>query len=109
MSPENIFVSGYAKLPKGITATELYSVIAVGLLINKKTGEILDAEASLVLDMAQTFFKKIVTGENINNIDCIEKTLKESYFGSARKAIISALRTCHEKYRLVIEGSNIED
>ena len=104
MSPNRIFISGYAKLPKGITASELYSVIAVGLLINKHTGEILDAEASLVTDVAQTFFKNHLIGENINNIELIEKTFRECYYGSARKAIISALRTCHEKYGQVVEG-----
>lgn len=108
MSTNDIFISGYAKLPKGITAAELYDVIAVGLLINKKTGEILDAEASLVLDVAQCFLKNNLIGKNINEIEYIERILKESYFGSARKAIVSALRTCHEKYRLVMEGSNID-
>lgn len=102
--PNKIFISGYAKLPKGITATELYSVIAVGLLINKHSGEILDAEASLVTDVARSFFKNKLIGENINNIDGIEKIFRECYYGSARKAIISALRTCYEKYKQVIEG-----
>lgn len=109
MSPENIFVSGYAKLPRGITSAELYGIIGVGLLINKKTGEILDAEASLVLVIAKNFLKDNLVGQNINNIDHLEKIFKESYFGSARKAIISALKTCHEKYRMVIEGTTIED
>ncbi len=109
MSLDKIFISGYAKLPKGITGAELYSVIAVGLLIDKKSGKILDAEASLVLNTSQEFLKNILIGENINNIDNIEKVFKENYFGSARKAIISGLRTCNEKYKLVIEGRNIDD
>jgi len=109
LSPNKIFISGYAKLPKGITATELYSVIAVGLLVNKSTGEILDAEASLVTDVAKNFFKNNLIGENINNIDAIEIIFRESYFGSARKAITSALRTCYEKYKLLIEGTSIEE
>jgi len=109
VSPNRIFISGYAKLPKGITASELYGVIVVGLLINRNTGEILDAEASLVTDVARTFFKNHLIGENINNIDFIEKTFRDCYFGSARKAIISALRTCYEKYSQVSEGVYIEN
>ncbi|MCT4604610.1 MAG: DUF3870 domain-containing protein [Marinisporobacter sp.] len=105
MLPNKVFISGYAKLPKGITATELYSVISVGLLVNRYTGEILDAEASLVTTVAKNFFKNNLVGENINHVDEIEKIFKESYYGSARKAIISALRTCHEKFRQIVDGA----
>lgn len=104
MTSPKIFISGYAKLPRGITATELYSVVAVGLLVNRYTGEILDAEASLVTTVAQNFLRNRLIGENLNHIDEIESIFKECYFGSARKAIISALRTCHEKYKQVLDG-----
>jgi hypothetical protein len=106
--PNKIFISGYAKLPKGITATEMYSVVAIGMLVNKKTGEILDAEASLVTQVAKAFFKNHLIGENLNNIEELEKLFKDCYFGSARKAIISALRTCHEKYKIILAGKNEE-
>ncbi|TCO71349.1 uncharacterized protein DUF3870 [Marinisporobacter balticus] len=105
--PEKIFISGYAKLPKGITSTELYSVIAVGVLVNRYTGEVFEAEASLVTSVAKDFFRNHLVGKNLNNFDEIEKMFKENYFGSARKAIISALRTCYEKYEQIVAG--VED
>ncbi|MEW9122381.1 MAG: DUF3870 domain-containing protein [Thermotaleaceae bacterium] len=105
MAAKKIFISGYAKLPKGITATEMYSVIAVGLLVNRYTGEILEADCSLVTATAQKFFRNNMVGENINHVDTIEKMFNDNYFGSAKKAIISALRTCHEKYKQAIEGA----
>jgi uncharacterized protein DUF3870 len=104
LSSKEIFISGYAKFPKGITATELYSVVALGLLVNRDTGQILDAEASLVTTVAQNLFRKNIIGKNINQIEEIEKIFKETYFGSAKKAILSALRTCHEKYKQIKEG-----
>ena len=109
MASRKIFISGYAKLPKGITATELYSVIAVGLLVNRATGEILEGDCSLVTATAKSFFRNIVIGENLNNVEAIEKIFNETYFGSARKAIISALKTCHEKYKQAIEGVETEE
>ncbi|MFZ5966650.1 MAG: DUF3870 domain-containing protein [Bacillota bacterium] len=108
MSAKKIFISGYAKLPKGITATELYSVIAVGLLVNKQTGEIIDADCSLVTDIAKKFFRDNVVGENLNNVEVLEKIFSDSYYGSARKAIISALKTCSEKYKQILTGQ-VED
>lgn len=92
-----VFVTGYAKLPQGITASELYSVICVGLLVDKETGIVLDAECSLVTSLARRVFKELVVNHNLRNIEEIENGFTKHYFGSAKKALISATRTCHEK------------
>ncbi len=96
-----IFVSGYARLPHGITASELYTVMCVGLLINTKTHIIEKAECSLVTELAKNFFEEIVTGKNINDIDIIIEELNESYYGSAKKSLISCLKLCNEKYKMI--------
>lgn len=96
-----VFISGYAKLPTGITASELYKVIVVGLLIEKDSGRIVDAECSLVTDLAKQMFKEITVNKNINDIESIEKVFVECYYGSAKKAVISALKTCYEKYNQI--------
>lgn len=93
-----VFVTGYAKLPQGITASELYTVICVGLLVDKETGIIVDAECSLVTSLAKRVFKSLVVDRDIRNIEAIEQGFVEQYFGSAKKALISAMRTCHEKF-----------
>ena len=93
-----VFVTGYAKLPQGITASEMYHVICLGLLVDKKTGIILDAECSLVTSLAKRVFHDLVVNKDLNKINDIEKEFAEVYYGSAKKALISALRTCHEKY-----------
>ncbi len=95
------FVTGYAKLPQGITASELYSVICVGLLVDKTTGLIIEAECSLVTSLANKVFSSLVVGKKITDIEEIEKGFVESYYGSAKKALISALRTCNEKYNQI--------
>lgn len=93
-----VFVTGYAKLPQGITASELYTVICVGLLVDRESGVILDAECSLVTSLAKRVFKTLVVDQNIREIELIEKKFVDHYFGSAKKALISAMRTCHEKF-----------
>jgi hypothetical protein len=92
-----VFVTGYAKLPQGITASELYTVICVGILVDKETGIILDAECSLVTSLAKRVFKELVVNKNLNDIESIEAGFVKHYYGSAKKALISAMRTCHEK------------
>jgi len=109
LEPYEIFVTGYAKLPKGITATELYSVVAVGLIVNKETGVIIDADCSLVTRVAKNFFNKLVVGKNIKDYDTIYEDFKQHYYGSAKKALISAMKTCHEKYKQIInEDPNVD-
>ena len=98
LDTNEIFVTGYAKLPQGITATELYTVIAVGMLVDANTGDILDIDCSLVTSVARDFVKKLICGKNLNDLDEIEDLFNDKYHGSARKALISAFRTCSEKY-----------
>lgn len=98
MSEEEVLVTGYAKLPEDITAREFYSVLAVGLLIDSETGIIKDADCTLVTSVARGFFKKLVVGENINEIDKIIHNFEKRYLGQAKKAIIAALKMCYAKF-----------
>lgn len=101
---EEILITGYAKLPKGITASEMYGgIIAVGLVVNRESGEIIDSDCTLITRVAKDFVNKIVIGRNLNNLEAIEENLQNNYLGSAKKAIISALRICQEKYRQHLE------
>ncbi len=104
METNEILITGYAKLPQGITAKELYSVIAVGLIVEKNSGVIIDSDCSLATALAKDFVKKILVGTNINDVEAIEKKFKKYYYGSARKAIISATKTCAEKYKQICES-----
>ena len=96
-----VFVTGYAKLPQGITASELYTVICVGLLVDRNTGIIKDAECSLVTNLAKKVFYDLVVNKDISNIEVIEQGFVDCYYGSAKKALISAMRTCYEKFNQI--------
>jgi hypothetical protein len=97
-SSDKVFVTGYARLPQGITATELYKVVGVGLTISKQSGVILDADCSLVTRTGKEFFKETVKGHNINEIELIVKQFERNYLGHAKRAIITALRTAHKRF-----------
>lgn len=106
MDSNDIFITGYAKLPQGITAKELYTVIAVGIVIEKKSGVILSSDCSLATQLARDFVSSLIVGSNLNDIEYLESKFKDRYHGSARKAIISALRTCSEKYLQLLEDES---
>jgi len=105
MDSNHIFLTGYAKLPQGITAKELYAVIAVGVVVDTKTSEIIDADCTLATMLAKRIVNELLVGMKLNDLEKIESNFREHYFGSARKAILSAVKTCNEKYRQILDGS----
>ncbi len=98
MNDNSIFITGYAKLPHGITASSLYSVIVVGVVLDSKTGIVEDVDCSLVTSTAKKLIKDLVVGRNILDYDGIVELLTERYHGSARKALMSAFKIINEKY-----------
>lgn len=106
MNQNNILLTGYAKLPNGITATELYKVVAVAVIIDKTTHLIKDIECSLVTELARNFVKELLVDESINDLDRIKAKLDACYHGSAKKAVFSALKIIQEKYSDIIVGGN---
>jgi hypothetical protein len=106
MERNEIFVTGYAKLPQGITAAELYSIIAVGMLVDIETGVIADVDCTLATEMGKNFVKRLVVGKNLNEVEAIDSEFNEKYYGSAKKALISAIRTCNERFRQIQNNPN---
>ena len=98
MKQNSILITGYAKTPEGITANEIYNIIVVAMQVDRKTGFIEDVEVSLATDLAKKFVKNILVGEKITEIDHIEQKFNEHFFGMARKAIVSSIRTCYDKF-----------
>ncbi|NLB81842.1 MAG: DUF3870 domain-containing protein [Clostridiaceae bacterium] len=106
MKFNEILITGYAKLPQGITAKELYSAIVLAVVVEKQSGIIVASECSLVTELAKKFVRDILVGSSLNDLDEIEQKFKRHYYGSARKAILSAVKNCAEKYRQICENED---
>jgi len=104
-----IFISGYAKLPSGTTAEELYKVVAVGVIVDKYSGKIIDTDCSLVTSVAKEHVKKLLVGKDLNDFHDIEKAILDTYYGSAKKALISSVKKCHEKYKQIVDNKVVDD
>lgn len=101
MKNDEVFLTGYAKLPEGITAKELYGVVALGMVVDRETSEILEAEPTLSTHVARNFVAKLLVGEKLNNIIDIENKFRHNYFGSAKKAVLTAIRLCYKNYKKI--------
>lgn len=109
MNRNLIFISGYTKLPKGTTAYELYGGLIIALIVEKDSGAITEFECSLVTDVAKHFLENIVVGESLKNFPKIERDIDRLYFGAAKKAVISGLNICSEKYEQIINNLEVSD
>ncbi|WP_160197960.1 DUF3870 domain-containing protein [Senegalia massiliensis] len=98
MYKNQVFLTGYAKLPEGITARELYGVVALAMTVDKCTGEILDVEPTLSTYLGRTFVKELLVGEKISDLNQLEMKVKKHYFGSAKKAILTTIKMCHKNF-----------
>jgi hypothetical protein len=95
----SIFVTGYARLPSGIVAAEVSKVVGVGLEIDPESGEILDADCTLITTVARSFVRRILVGKSLSSdLKAIEAEIMQRYHGNAQRAIIAALRIAHEKF-----------
>lgn len=107
MDKENIVLfSSYAKLPTGTAASEMYKVMAIVILVDIETGIVVDADCTLSTKLSERFIASKIVGYNFNDgIEGLLKHINVVYHGSAKKAIISALRIIYDKYREHISKS----
>ena len=95
-----VLLCGYAKLPANITVENVYHVMLVAVRFDKRSGIILDAEASMVTKLAKEFINEIIIGYNLNDgPDKLIETINDCYYGSAKKAVETALRMVFVKYQ----------
>ena len=93
-------MSGYAKLPSNITAETVYETLAVAVLFDKRSGIILEAEASMVTSLAREFISELLVGYNLNDgPDELMEEFELYYHGNAKRALETAMRMVFSKYQ----------
>lgn len=100
-----VLFSGYAKLPTGITASEMYKVIGLVVVVNIDTGEILEADCTLATHVASKHVAMAIVGGSLQNgPEPLVNIIDQIYQGSAKKAIITSIRIICDKYRSYKDG-----
>jgi len=97
---DSVLLSGYAKLPNNITAENVYTVMALAVLFDRRSGIILDAEASVVTQLAKKFIAELMVGYDLNaGPDDLIEVFENYYHGNAKKALETAMRMIFTKYQ----------
>lgn len=106
MDKDAVIFSGYARLPSGTVASELYKVMALVVLVEPEKGTILDAECTLSTRLSERFVRQILVGKSLKTDGAeLSGVINKRYQGTAKKSILSALRIISDKYFAFVGGS----
>lgn len=105
MDSERVLFSGYARLPAGSVSSEVFRILGLVVVVDLEKGTILEAECTLSTSLSSRFVTNLLVGNSLcgDMAELIER-INTIYQGTAKKAIIAALRIIAEKYALYIAG-----
>lgn len=95
-----VLISGYAKLPANITSEEIYKTLVVVALVDMEFGTVVNAECSVVTDVAKNFIASMIIGYNLNDgPERLVARFDSLYYGQTKKAIETSMKMIFAKYR----------
>lgn len=101
---KTIVLVGHAALPQGTAAKGTHDHLAIVVEIDKKYGVIIDAQCTLVTDLANRNVVKFLKGYSLQDgVDGIIEEILSSYYGGARNALIAALKDLNREYQKIRE------
>jgi len=95
---KTVLVTGYAKAPQGTAMQQLYSFIGVILEVDPRTDSVVDAEFTLVTNVARRFFENLIVGSDLKDINRIVEEIRERYLAPSREAMINAIQKAVQRY-----------
>ncbi|WP_242143152.1 MULTISPECIES: DUF3870 domain-containing protein [unclassified Bacillus cereus group] len=95
-----IYVVGDAKAPQNNPITEKFKSYFVAFVLERDTGEIIDADCSATIALTSQFVKHLFLHKNINDSHLADE-IKGRYFGSSQKALLVALKDAQKKYNQI--------
>lgn len=98
INTKTVLVTGYAKAPQGTAMQQVYSYIGVILEIDPTTDKVVDAEFTLVTNVARRFFESLMVGSDLNNLDQVVHEIRERYMAPSREAMVNAIYTAAQRY-----------
>ena len=100
--PNIVYFSANGAMPENTSGGSMYKVLALGMLIDVETGEILDADINMVTNLSIEFIRHQLIGCNINtDWETILKRFDRLKI-PAQKSVLVALKAVMEKYQKYI-------
>lgn len=105
-----VFIAGYARLPAGMAAKNVYETLTITAEIDKQYGVIVSANCTLATEHGRDYVQQILRGHSLQNgIDKPVEEVKNHYLGKAGNALISALNDLHKQYEGYANNKRVKE
>ena len=94
-----VLLCGYARVPSDTSAANRSDLLALILVVNRKTNIICDADVTFSTSIGQYFIAELLAGEDLTNIEAIKHLITSCYFGKLKRALLNALSSCYTTYQ----------
>jgi len=96
---ETVLVTGYAKAPQGTAMYEQYKHSGIVLEIDPVNHHIINAEFTVITELAQHFIRKIMIGYDLSKgIDDLIERIEKHYFAPSTQSVVVAVKTAYQRY-----------
>lgn len=105
-----VLVTGYAKAPQGTSMYEVFKHVGIVLEIDPNTDTIVDAEFTVVTEVASRFLRDLLRGYDLRQgLEPLVATIRQRYFAPSQEALIKAVRVAVQRYRDHVAGTAVPE
>ena len=97
-----VYIIGDSKTSSNNPIMQKYNGFFIGLVINRETDQIVDAECSSTIALTSSFIKSLFVGKTILEVDHVLEEIEQRYFGSSQKALMVAFKNANIKYTQIM-------
>ena len=104
--PDSVFVTGVARVSKEDAINAMYGTFTLSLVVDVKTGTIINCSANMIMSDTIDFLRQIIEGKNlVTDTDLITDLLKKRFLSLSQKAVVAALKDAQNRFLMAYPRS----
>ena len=104
--PDSVFVTGVARVSKEDAINAMYGTFTLSLVVDVKTGTIINCSANMIMSDTIDFLRQIIEGKNlVTDTDLITDLLKKLFLALSQKAVVAALKDAQNRFLMAYPRS----
>ena len=104
--PDSVFVTGVARVSKEDAINAMYGTFTLSLVVDVKTGTIINCSANMIMSDTIDFLRQIIEGKNlVTDTDLITDLLKKRFLARSQKAVVAALKDAQNRFLMAYPRS----
>lgn len=105
-----LLVVGHAKFPSDTTAKHVYNNLSIGLLLDRKSGEVLEVSSTLLPPYGNEMLRQIMLGKRVpEDLKSVTQEIHLRYVCRTRNTILAALGDVVRRLREQKKGGGEEE